>query len=559
MRFQASRTWAGAAAVLSVALAACAADESEPAPTPEPEVVATTPIALTTTLRYCLAPELGEATPIVATLVAALPDMPGDGVVELVHVPEADANCRFDNPDIDLAVASWNPGGGCSTTTEDLACMVRTLLVDLDDLGESTADLADTEVATDLRMQLDYMIEVAPSAPAVVGPPPVEPAATGCGGVAITQISPSAPTSYQTTTMSAIYQVDVVNCGVPSFDWTSSIDGFLGGSPTTATQLSVGNHTLTFTVAVVCVDPSDPTQTPALYVCSDSTALDVTQGDLPTGDYCGHSDTWWEDLDANGGAQIIDNSGPNAPTTIGGSALPDLIIGNDRPNKINGKGMGDCLIGHGEADHIEGHRGSDWLVGDEGNDRLLGHDDKDTFYGGAGNDKARGGSGGDFMYGQDGDDTLDGNYDSDTIFGGAGVDRLLGGWDADYISGGDGNDCLHGGDGDDQMLGDKGADNLDGDFGQDTLSGGDDDDTLHGGTNDDLVHGNAGNDNLYGATGDDDLNGDDGDDVLCGGVGWNDYKNGGNHVNGDTCAFGGTNAACESTPLICPLPLYISC
>ena len=53
--------------------------------------------------------------------------------------------------------------------------------------------------------------------------------------------------------------------------------------------------------------------------------------------------------------------------------------------------------------------------------------------------------------------------------------------------------------------------------------------------------------------------GDDGDDVLCGGVGWNDYKNGGNHVNGDTCAFGGTNVACESTPLVCPLPLYISC
>lgn len=562
MRIEASRTWAGAAAVLSIALAACVAEDAEPTPGPEPDaIVATTPIALdSTTLRYCLAPELGEATPMVATLIAALADAPGDGNVELVYVPEADAACRFDNPDIDLAIASWNDGGGCSSTTEDLACMVRTLLVDLDDLGGSTADLADAEVAADLRMQLDFMRDLGlgtASAPPIVGTPPPDPATTGCSNAMITSIVPAAPTSYQSATLAATYQVDP-GCSQVAFSWSSDLDGWFGAGPSAVHQFSVGSHQVTFAVIATCVDPNDPTQTPVVYTCANTIKLDVTQGVLPQGDYCSHTADWWMAEEAAGNVHIQDES-QTTVANLTGSNLQDLLIGNDRPNRINGKQHGDCLIGHGSFDSIEGHGGADTISGDDGDDRIVGHDDRDAIRAGRGNDKVRGGNGGDSLYGEDGDDKLDGNFDADTIFGGAGYDRLLGGWDDDYLAGGDGDDCIKGGDGADQMLGDRGADDLDGDFGMDSLAGGDGDDILHGGTNDDVIHGNAGNDSLYGAVGDDDLNGDDGDDVLCGGVGWNDYKNGGNHVNGDTCAFGGTNVACESTPLVCPLPLYISC
>jgi hypothetical protein len=543
---------AGIAGVtLTLALAACAVDD--PAP-PAPPAPSSSPAGLEgATLRYCLAPELGEATPIVATLMAAVAAA-GDGAIELVHVPAADAACRFDHPDVDLAVAAWGPDGGCTTTTDELACAVRTLLVDLEDLGAATADQADLDVAEDVRAQLDWMRDLGlgtAGAPPIAGGPPVEPAATGCSNLSIGPITPANPTSFQSISLSASYQVDVFNCSLPTFAWSSSVAGYLGGAPTVTTQLSPGVHVLTFSVTVTCIDPSDPTQTPAQYYCETEQPLEVAPGTLAPGDYCDRSAEWWMAAHYAGTAHIQDESA-TAVVTLSGTNLPDLLIGNGQANKINGRRSGDCLMGGGETDVIEGHAGLDTLLGGDGPDRLLGHDDRDVIRGGAHADRVRGGSGGDLIYGDDGDDHLDGNYDNDTLYGGADDDRLLGGWHDDLVYGGDGDDCARGDSGADRLFGDAGYDQLLGELGADDLDGGVDDDHLDGGWGDDLVRGGDGDDRLLGDAGADDLYGDDGDDRLCGGTGVDD-KYGGPEVSADTCQFGGSNTGCELISAACPI------
>lgn len=555
MRLELCLSRAGAAGLtLSLALAACVVDE------PEPAAPSSAPAALEpTTLRYCLAPELGEATPIVATLMPAVAAA-GDGALELVHVASADADCRFDHPDVDLAVAAWGPDRGCATTTDELACAVRTLLVDPEDLGAATADLADPEVAEDLRAQLDWMRDLGlgtAGAPPIAGGPPVEPAITGCGPVVIGPITPANPNSFQSISLSASYQVDPLNCSLPSFVWTSNLVGGLGSSPTITTQLPPGVHVLTFTVTVVCVDPADPTQTPATYVCTASEPLEVAPGSLPPGDYCDRSAEWWMAAHYAGTAHIQDESA-TAVVTLTGTNLPDLLIGNGQANKINGRRSGDCLMGGAEADVIEGHAGLDTILGGDGPDRLLGHDDRDVIRGGAHADRVRGGSGGDLIYGDDGDDHLDGNFDNDTLYGGAGRDRLLGGWHDDVVYGGDGADCVRGDSGADRLYGEDGDDQMLGELGPDTIEGGTGDDLMDGGWGDDLVRGGDGDDDLLGDAGADDLYGDDGDDRLCGGTGTDD-KYGGSEVSADTCQFGGSNTGCELISAACPIQSPPSC
>ena len=283
---------------------------------------------------------------------------------------------------------------------------------------------------------------------------------------------------------------------------------------------------------------------------------------------------------------------------IAGSALPDVLTGDDSANELAGNGGADDLHGNGGDDVLAGGAGADRLHGGAGTDTLSyrlsvvgvqvslaagtaagGHAEGDTFTGienvtgsahrdsltgdtdanrleGAGGDDAlHGGAGADVLHGDGGDDELHGGVDKDQLFGGVGADNLYGD---------DGDDALHGGDGDDWLNGNAGADRLDGGRGIDwvsylgsgtgvrinlatgTVEGGDAEgdvltaiENLAGSGHDDVLRGDGGANELHGLAGADELYGEAGNDVLEGGAGA-DRLQGGPGV--DTVSYQGSDA-----------------
>ncbi len=263
---------------------------------------------------------------------------------------------------------------------------------------------------------------------------------------------------------------------------------------------------------------------------------------------------------------------------IAGSALPDVLTGDDSANELAGNGGADELRGNGGDDVLAGGAGADRLDGGAGADTLSyrlsvagvrvdlaagtaagGYAEGDTFTGmenvtgsgyrdsltgdaganrleGAGGDDAlHGGAGADVLHGDGGNDELHGGVDKDQLFGGAGADSLYGD---------DGDDELEGGAGDDWLYGNAGADRLDGGRGLDwvsylgsgagvrinlamgTVGGGDAEgdvltaiENLMGSGYDDVLRGDGVGNMLYGLDGADELYGNAGDDVLQGGAG----------------------------------------
>lgn len=76
-----------------------------------------------------------------------------------------------------------------------------------------------------------------------------------------------------------------------------------------------------------------------------------------------------------------------------GSALPNLLVGNEKANKLVGGRRDDRLLGHDNDDVLEGGKGSDIMRGLKGNDRLSGGEDDDTLVGADGSDIFDGGPG----------------------------------------------------------------------------------------------------------------------------------------------------------------------
>lgn len=103
----------------------------------------------------------------------------------------------------------------------------------------------------------------------------------------------------------------------------------------------------------------------------------------------------------------------NVPLSMGGTGLPDTIVGGLGENIIDGGGSNDSIVGSIFADTLKGGSGNDSLTGGNGNDRLDG---------GSGNDSLLGGNGDDIILAGSGNDTLIGSMGNDTLTGGSGND-----------------------------------------------------------------------------------------------------------------------------------------
>lgn len=239
----------------------------------------------------------------------------------------------------------------------------------------------------------------------------------------------------------------------------------------------------------------------------------------------------------------------------GGTALDDIVFGDDGINTLAGLGGDDILVGGSNINTFQGGTGNDELDGslgildtveetgvfnsmilsnsqlvvDDGinvyTDTLLGIEQAELISDFTGNvtidasafsgftliratQTATGtinallsGSGGSNIVGGDGDDDIQGSDGVDILYGGAGEDTLQGGGQDDMLFGGDDNDSLQGGNRHDTLYGEDGDDILRGGNGEDTLYGGENADTLRGGNGDDILNGGNGIDRVL-ASGD---------------------------------------------------------
>ena len=174
---------------------------------------------------------------------------------------------------------------------------------------------------------------------------------------------------------------------------------------------------------------------------------------------------------------ILDRSGARdvfeSIENVIGTAVNDIIFGDQFANRLEGLAGDDALNGRG---------GDDVVIGGEGNDILVG---------GAGNDSLFGGDGDDLIGGRIGDDVIEAGAGADTVVGQLGDDIIEGGFGDDALNGGGGFDIIDGGAGDDVILGRSGADFIDGSVGNDELNGGTGDDRIEGAGGDDILIGGA--------------------------------------------------------------------
>ncbi|MBD2731837.1 calcium-binding protein [Nostoc sp. FACHB-892] len=260
---------------------------------------------------------------------------------------------------------------------------------------------------------------------------------------------------------------------------------------------------------------------------------------------------------------LVDNN------TTSGTALSDVILGDDG---------NDILIGSIGNDLLFGNNGNDFLDGGNGDDSLNGGSNDDTLIGGNGNDSLIGGSGidvadystlgvtitlsgvgtvkkADGVLGNDevfqierviadptvANNTIDASASRVGVFAIADLqaqtisannvpvlgtlrfdvlnfDNVIGTNESDSIKGDGQNNQLEGNAGDDTIDGGDGNDTINGGSGNDTLNGEAGSDTLNAGTGNDLLRGSDGNDSLNGGAGSDTLNGGAGNDTLTGGT-----------------------------------------
>lgn len=246
--------------------------------------------------------------------------------------------------------------------------------------------------------------------------------------------------------------------------------------------------------------------------------------------------------------------------SVRGTAMGDVLAGDDASNLLQGLAGNDVLAGRGGTDTLEGSDGNDTLVGGVGADRLDGGSGRDTasFWDALSavrvdfespNLNAGDAAGDTFISIED----IAGSMHSDTLAGDSGVNLIQGLGGNDSLFGRGGADTLEGGVGDDTLTGGSGMDRLDGGDGRDVASyaetssgvrvdmqfqatntgdafgdvlvgiedliGGGFSDILAGDSRGNVLRGFNGNDILAGRGGSDTLEGGDGNDTLVGGSG----------------------------------------
>lgn len=192
-------------------------------------------------------------------------------------------------------------------------------------------------------------------------------------------------------------------------------------------------------------------------------------------------------LEGGGGRDVIDgNGGKDMAVYINSNAGVFVHLLNGRME--GGHAQGDTLrdieniTGSRYDDTINGTALGNVLRGDDGNDKLYAHGGWDHVTGGDGNDTVTAGAGNDKVWGGLGNDNIFGGDDRDQIWGGSGNDRIFGQHQADQLWGDAGNDLIRGGGYSDTIDGGIGEDTLYGDTGSDRLIGGRGNDQLTGGT-----------------------------------------------------------------------------
>jgi Ca2+-binding RTX toxin-like protein len=255
--------------------------------------------------------------------------------------------------------------------------------------------------------------------------------------------------------------------------------------------------------------------------------------------------------------------------TTSGTALSDVILGDNGNDTLIGSIGNDLLFGNSGDDFLDAGNGNDTLNGGSGNDIFIGGSGNDSLIGGSGIDvadystlgvtitlsgvgtvqKASGVIGNDQLFQVErviADATV-ANNTIDASASAAGVsatadlqaqtisannvpvlgtlrfnvinfDNIIGTINNDSIRGDDQNNQLEGNAGNDTIDGGSGNDTINGGSGNDTLNGEVGNDTLNGGTGNDVVRGSDGNDSLSGEAGSDILNGGAGNDTLTGGT-----------------------------------------
>ncbi len=135
----------------------------------------------------------------------------------------------------------------------------------------------------------------------------------------------------------------------------------------------------------------------------------------------------------------------NLSTTAIGTAVADIMAGNNRADSLSANAGDDWMFGNGGRDRLDAGAGNDYVFAGRGRDSVTAGDGDDRVFGDQGNDRIWLGAGNDRGEGGDGRDVIRGEDGNDWLRGEAGNDRIFGGNGADVLEGGEGDDRLFGG------------------------------------------------------------------------------------------------------------------
>ena len=327
------------------------------------------------------------------------------------------------------------------------------------------------------------------------------------------------------------YDIEDGGFSSESFNWTSSIDGYIGTGEflvLSAANLTSGDHIIT--LSATDSDGMTASKTVDITI-TDRNMLPIANDDEAFGglEETLRIDVLANDIDIEGDFDLSTLTIDDRPrlgiaeVSYTAQGLPiieysPITGGEDTFSYYICDGLYRCDTAEVAVVFpdctITGTRGSDNLVGTPGDDVICGLDGDDFIDGKAGNDLIYAGFGEDVVSGRTGDDTIYGGPGNDLILGHRGDDTIYGGLSNDRLYGGGGNDIIYGGDETDEVYGEADNDILYGNDGPDKIHGGQGDDTIYGGDGDDTIRGNAGVDTIYPGVGTDTIFGLSSEDTV---------------------------------------------
>lgn len=276
--------------------------------------------------------------------------------------------------------------------------------------------------------------------------------------------------------------------GLTAFDMAGNFQGHTligsdGYDDSRAALSTVSGNLLALTRTVFNVDLDIHVSLIDATTLASLTSSNVTQ--LPFGTHqnystvttaaLGHVAVFWQEVPYFGNSEV---SGIllQAVRQAEGTAVDDVITGDDMRDQFQGRDGDDVLVGRGNSDTLNGQGGDDTLVGGSESDTLWGSLGADMLNCGSGNDYANGGEGADVMSGGSGIDvlsylgsaqgvtvnlklgtaaggdaegdiftgfeTLEGSAHADVLTGSALANRIFGGLGKDVMAGGAGRDTF---------------------------------------------------------------------------------------------------------------------